>query len=92
MITISLHQHVFFLSPVVFDATPKIPYGILTGNLLEAGNYDECLRANVIDVQGEILGKFCRNSLAVVLPIHLTIENQEAITTEVGTDWLKKYI
>lgn len=28
----------------VYDASAKIPSGVITGNILQLGNYDECMR------------------------------------------------
>ncbi|KAI4463970.1 o-acyltransferase [Holotrichia oblita] len=65
----------------VFDATPKIPYGLLTGNLMEPGNYDGCLRVRYDGEYGRVLGKYCGMSVAVILPIHLTMDDQIQTTS-----------
>ncbi|KAK9753368.1 Acyltransferase family [Popillia japonica] len=65
----------------MFDATPKIPYGLLTGNLMEPGNYDGCLRVKYDGEYGRVLGKYCGMSVAVILPIHLTMDDQLLTTT-----------
>ncbi|KAI8422371.1 hypothetical protein MSG28_006231 [Choristoneura fumiferana] len=42
-----------------YDASFRIPQGLLTGNLVNLGNYDQCLRINQETESGRIQGKYC---------------------------------
>lgn len=61
----------------MFDASPKLPYGILTGNRIEYGNYDQCLRANYEDENVKILGKFCLNAIFLMLPTDFEEQSEQ---------------
>lgn len=50
----------FYIS--VFDATAKLPSGILRGNGNQYGDFDECLSIN-----GAVRGKYCLASLELTL-------------------------
>lgn len=38
------HRKMHFFSFLVYDASVKIPPGVITGNYQQLGNYDECLQ------------------------------------------------
>lgn len=46
----------------MFDATAKLPSGILSGNGNQYGDFDECL-----SIDGAVRGKYCLASLQVSL-------------------------
>lgn len=43
----------------VADSMGKIQAGILEGNVLNAGNMEECLAAKADEDNGTFLGKYC---------------------------------
>ncbi|OXU18234.1 hypothetical protein TSAR_008168 [Trichomalopsis sarcophagae] len=51
----------------VFDASSKIPSGLLAGNMFELGMYDECLVAKGISEGVEIRGRHCMYTITVTL-------------------------
>lgn len=51
---------------------------------MEPGNYDGCLRVKYDGEYGRVLGKYCGMSVAVILPIHLTMDDQLLTTTAVS--------
>lgn len=52
--------------PLVYDASAKIPSGILSGNLNQMGDFDECL--NVKQPNNEFTGKYCLASIQLSVP------------------------
>jgi hypothetical protein len=67
----------------VYDASTKIPSGLVTGNIQQLGNYDQCLSIEVRD--GDMLafrGQQCRATIqftvgrtAAVTPRHLDMRD-----------------
>lgn len=51
------------------DATAKIPSGILSGNVNQFGDYDECL--DVIAPNQQFTGKYCLAHIQIAVPEHL---------------------
>lgn len=50
------------------DAWGKLPSGILSGNLYELGNFDQCLSINnFVQDAGAIKGQYCLASVALRL-------------------------
>ncbi|XP_048512297.1 nose resistant to fluoxetine protein 6-like [Athalia rosae] len=49
----------------MLDAMSKIPSGILTGNIVDLGTYDECIGAKNDDNSNNIQGKHCIVSIAI---------------------------
>ncbi|XP_018573256.1 uncharacterized protein LOC108912502 [Anoplophora glabripennis] len=43
----------------MFDATAKIQSGILEGNMMHLGNFDECLKVDVLANETQINGQYC---------------------------------
>lgn len=57
-------QHVIMGSPwalKMLDSSSKIPVSILEGNVIEYGNYDECLNIKVKEDWGSFIGQHCLN-------------------------------
>lgn len=52
------------------DASAKIPSGILSGNINQLGDFDECL--NVNSPNNEFTGKYCLAYVQISIPDHLT--------------------
>ncbi|KAK7861851.1 hypothetical protein R5R35_013486 [Gryllus longicercus] len=52
---------------VVYDSSTKVPDGLLTGNVVQLGNFDECLATHALDADGHGLfwGQYCLAGLAV---------------------------
>jgi hypothetical protein len=50
-----------YLMHLVFDASTKIPNGVLAGNFFDLGNFDECYGIT----HGQIYGKYCLGTLPV---------------------------
>ncbi|XP_044729915.1 nose resistant to fluoxetine protein 6-like [Chrysoperla carnea] len=50
----------------MYDASAKIPLGILSGNLNQYGNFDECL--NTHSDNGEISGQYCMADIEIMEP------------------------
>lgn len=48
----------------VFDASAKLPSGILNGNINQYGDFDQCLSVNAKD----FLGQYCLTSIQLSLP------------------------
>ena len=48
-----------FHVPAVLDSMSKIPSGIFAGNIMDFGNYDECLNVNVDKHWGSFIGQHC---------------------------------
>ena len=57
--SINLTHTIFFYSFKVIDAAGKIPSGILEGDMMWTGSYDECLAVHA----GRFDGKYCMGSL-----------------------------
>lgn len=51
------------------DATAKIPSGILSGNVNQFGDFDECL--DVTAPNQQFNGKYCLAHIQVTVPEHL---------------------
>lgn len=43
----------------MFDATAKIQSGVLEGNTMQVGSYDECLKIDVVVNGSQINGQYC---------------------------------
>lgn len=43
----------------MLDSSSKIPSGILTGNVRDLGNFDECLAVEHTFLKGHFIGKHC---------------------------------
>jgi hypothetical protein len=56
----------------VFDAATKIPDGLLYGNIVQLGNFDECLE--VAPPNNEFTGRWCRVVLSDVTPLSTHVE------------------
>ncbi|GLH06381.1 Protein of unknown function [Gryllus bimaculatus] len=52
---------------LVYDSSTKVPDGLLTGNVVQLGNFDECLATHALDADGHGLfwGQYCLAGLAV---------------------------
>jgi hypothetical protein len=53
----------------VYDANAKLPSGILSGNINQYGDFDECL--GVVSPDESIQGKYCLASVMVSVPKRL---------------------
>lgn len=51
----------------MFDATGKVPSGILKGNLVELGNFEQCIAIDATVENGTITGKYCYGKLSLTL-------------------------
>lgn len=49
--------------PLVYDASFRVPQGILTGNLAHLGNFYQCLAIRQDAEDGPIEGKYCTISM-----------------------------
>jgi hypothetical protein len=49
----------------VFDSSTKIPEGLLVGNTVHLGNFDECLEVNVNEDWGSFKGQHCMASVTM---------------------------
>lgn len=56
----------FFLLLVVYDASAKLPSGILNGNVNQLGDFDLCLRSN--SKRDNIKGQYCLAALQIKAP------------------------
>lgn len=54
---------------LVHDASAKIPSGILSGNIHQLGDFDECLNAKAPN--NEFSGKYCLAYVQISVPAHL---------------------
>lgn len=52
---------------LVYDATAKLPSGLLSGNVNQLGDFDMCLAAR--SPQQEVKGKYCLAYLQVDSPL-----------------------
>lgn len=50
---------------LVYDATAKVPSGLLSGNINQFGHYDLCLESND---EENIIGQYCLASFQVDAP------------------------
>lgn len=58
--------YIKFLIPV-YDASAKLPSGLLSGNLNQYGDFDECL--NTFSTSEEnVQGKYCLSYIQVAVP------------------------
>jgi hypothetical protein len=55
----------FIKSCVVADATSKIPSGLLSFNLAEMGDFQQCVNIEASTKTGAILGKYCLGTLVI---------------------------
>jgi hypothetical protein len=55
----------FINSCVVADATSKIPSGLLSFNLAEMGDFQQCVNIDASTETGAILGKYCLGTLVI---------------------------
>lgn len=53
-----MRYNIIFYFIKVFDSSAKIPNGILHGNVVNYGSFDECL--SIHDKHKEIHGKYCQ--------------------------------
>lgn len=53
----------------MYDASAKIPSGILSGNINQLGDFDECL--NVKAPNDEFSGKYCLAYIQMTVPDYL---------------------
>lgn len=57
---------------LVFDASSKLQSGLLVGNSVELGNFDECISIEhhfeKDNMKEKILGKYCGYSVTVLIP------------------------
>lgn len=67
----------------VLDASTKIPKSVLTGNLIDMGNYDECLGIKYqITPSRTIKGKFCM--VKIELPPNILGFSQQDATVNIN--------
>ena len=59
----------FQIVSIVHDASAKVPSGILSGNINQLGDFDECL--NVKAPNGEFTGKYCLTYVQMTVPDYL---------------------
>jgi len=61
----------------VFDATGKLPPGILRGNIQWLGNYKECVNASLIpgvnDTRHRINSHYCPVTFGVPVKVHFSL-------------------
>lgn len=50
----------------MIDSSSKIPTGIFSGNVVDLGNFDECIE--IEDKTDNVIGKFCALSFTIVIP------------------------
>ncbi|PSN45558.1 hypothetical protein C0J52_05790 [Blattella germanica] len=55
------------LCSTVIDATSKIPDGALQGNIMNFGNYEECLNVDVREDWGSFIGQHCLALYSLIL-------------------------
>lgn len=55
-----------FILSVVHDASAKVPSGILSGNVNQFGDFDECLSVNAPN--DEFSGKYCLAYVQIDVP------------------------
>lgn len=53
---------------LVFDASSKIPSGLLEGNAIDLGNYDECLAIEYEYKNASLIGKYCGLGVIITIP------------------------
>lgn len=68
----------FYQNFLVFDANPKIPVGILSGNYFQFGDYDLCMSINETVGSRQITGQYC----SVFLMQDKTLPNKEVTTNQ----------
>lgn len=56
---------IFFLYKV-YDASAKLPSGLLNGNINQFGDFDECL--NVHNPQDGLIGRYCLAYIQISVP------------------------
>lgn len=54
---------------VVFDATAKLQAGILSGNLVNLGFFEQCLQISAETLDGRIKGKYCLGRISTTVDI-----------------------
>lgn len=59
----------FRIVSTVHDASAKVPSGILSGNINQLGDFDECL--NVKAPNNEFAGKYCLTYVQMTVPDYL---------------------
>ena len=72
----------------VLDASSKFPVGLMKGNILNVGNYDECLQVEVKEDWGSFIGQHCMATIDIPTNIFPTgyISNLEV--TNLFTEYL----
>lgn len=58
-----------FCVSIVYDASAKIPSGVLSGNINQLGDFDEC--SNVNAPNSEFTGKYCLTYVQITVPDYL---------------------
>lgn len=53
----------------MYDASAKLPSGILSGNINQYGDFDQCL--SVISANNDFKGQYCLAHIMVSFPKHL---------------------
>lgn len=53
----------------MYDASAKVPSGVLSGNINQLGDFDECLNVNAPN--NEFTGKYCLTYVQMTVPDYL---------------------
>ncbi|XP_044255641.1 nose resistant to fluoxetine protein 6-like [Tribolium madens] len=77
----------------MFDASSKYPIsGLSYSNNKDLGNFDECIRINYESFKGDVKGKFCGLSVAIVNPFlkpipdpFIILKNKHTTLAEIAT-------
>lgn len=73
----------------MFDASSKIPNGILQGNLVDLGNYDQCLSiSHEIPDDHTIKGKYCQ----IKIPLPPEISSTKEVKKKIGPNEMVRLI
>ncbi len=65
----SLHScslSIVFVFPLVFDATGRMPSGVLNGNFVALGSLDQCARIPRHEITNEHLAVYCHMRVSVL--------------------------
>lgn len=72
----------------MLDSSGRVPQGVLQGNSIDLGNYDECVNIHEELETGDINGRYCYSGLAI--PLRLT--NTDVLSPVNYTEAVRRFL
>lgn len=66
----------------VLDSTGRIPVGLMKGNMIDLGVYDECVNINHKLENDTIKGRYCYSGVSVPISISSGLNMKTSYTSE----------